>query len=77
MWEKAVREGWALGNCDATLLAELPKLSPHYGTMRAAIADLFAAEITQVSVKATTMEKLGSIGRGEGIAAQAVVLLTR
>lgn len=75
VWQKARSEGWSLGNCDATLLSESPKLSPHYQAMRTRIAELFAAGATQVSVKATTCEKLGAIGRGEGMVAQAVVLL--
>ncbi len=68
-------EGWVLGNMDATLIAEAPRMAPHVDAMRANLArDLLAAE-HQVNVKATTTEKLGYTGRGEGIAAHAVVLL--
>lgn len=68
-------EGWALANMDATLVAEAPRMAPHIAAMRANLAqDLLVAE-SQVNVKATTTEKLGFTGRGEGIAAHAVVLL--
>ncbi|MEQ9464532.1 MAG: 2-C-methyl-D-erythritol 2,4-cyclodiphosphate synthase [Haliea sp.] len=68
-------EGWVLGNMDATLIAEAPRMAPHVDAMRANLAmDMLAAE-HQVNVKATTTEKLGYTGRGEGIAAHAVVLL--
>jgi len=68
-------EGWALANMDATLVAEAPRMAPHIAAMRANLAqDLLVAE-GQVNVKATTTEKLGFTGRGEGIAAHVVVLL--
>jgi len=71
-----VREqGWQLGNADLTVICERPKISPHAPAMREVIAADLAINPTQVSVKATTSEKLGFTGRGEGIAAQAVVLL--
>lgn len=60
-------------NVDITLICELPKISPHRDVMRARIAELLELDISRVSVKATTTEKLGFTGRGEGIAAQAVV----
>ena len=73
----ADKEGYALGNLDATILAQQPKLRPHIDTMRANIAKVLNADIAQVSVKATTEEHLGFTGREEGIAAHAVVLLIK
>ena len=68
-----VRErGWRIENLDATVMAERPKLAPHIGTMRARLAEAAGLDIADVSVKATTMEKMGSIGREEGIGAMAV-----
>ncbi len=75
--ELADREGYALGNLDATILAQQPKLRPHIDNMRTNIARAVYADISQVSVKATTEEHLGFTGREEGIAAHAVVLLVR
>ena len=68
-------QGWRLGNADITVICERPKIGPHAVAMRALIAADLEADLEQVSVKATTTEKLGFTGRGEGIAAQAVVLL--
>jgi len=71
-----VREaGWRVGNVDATLIAQAPKMAPHIPQMVANIAADLRLEKHAVNVKATTTEQLGYIGRGEGIAAQAVVLL--
>ena len=71
-----VRErGWRVGNCDITVVCERPKVGPHAQAMREAIARDLGIEVDAVSVKATTTETLGFTGRGEGIAAQAVVLL--
>jgi 2-C-methyl-D-erythritol 2,4-cyclodiphosphate synthase len=67
--------GWRLGNADITVICERPKIGPHAIAMRTLIAADLEADLEQVSVKATTTEKLGFTGRGEGIAAQAVVLL--
>jgi 2-C-methyl-D-erythritol 2,4-cyclodiphosphate synthase len=64
-------------NVDATLLAERPKIRPHADTMRARIAEALAVSPEQVSVKATTNERLGFEGREEGIAAHAVATLRR
>lgn len=77
VWSKASAEGWTLGNVDAMVLAEVPRLAPHIGQMRSRIAELMGAIPEQVSVKATTTEKLGFVGRKEGMVASAVVLLTR
>ena len=69
--------GYALGNLDATVIAQAPALAPHLDAMRAQIAQALAAPLESVSVKAKSTDALGAIGRGEGIAAQAVVLLQR
>lgn len=70
-------KGWSLGNADITVMAEQPKLGPHIMTMRETLAALLDSDIDRVSIKATTTEQLGFTGRKEGIAALAVVLLTR
>lgn len=64
-------------NIDATVVAEAPKLSPYIAEMRKQIADALSIDISCISVKATTTEKLGFCGRGEGIEAQAVCILTK
>ena len=69
--------GWRVVNVDATLVAQAPKMAPHVAAMRANIAADLGIDVVRVSVKATTTEKLGFAGRGEGIAAQAVCLLQR
>jgi 2-C-methyl-D-erythritol 2,4-cyclodiphosphate synthase len=73
--EIAARQGYRLGNLDVTVIAEEPRLGPHLEDMRGEIARLLRADISIVSVKAKSTDGLGSIGRGEGIAAHAVVLL--
>ncbi|WP_429001885.1 2-C-methyl-D-erythritol 2,4-cyclodiphosphate synthase [Xanthomonas sp.] len=67
--------GWQLGNADVTVICERPKVGPHALAMRERLAEALQIDIDRVSVKATTSEKLGFTGRGEGIAAQAVALL--
>lgn len=67
--------GYRTINVDATVIAEAPKLAPHVDAMRAKLAEALGIEAGAVSVKATTADRLGSLGRGEGIAALAVVLL--
>jgi 2-C-methyl-D-erythritol 2,4-cyclodiphosphate synthase len=70
-------QGWRVGNVDATIIAQAPKMAPHIATMQAHIAaDLLAGE-GAINVKATTTEKLGFTGRGEGIAAEAVCLIVK
>ncbi len=69
--------GWLVGNVDATIIAQAPKMSPHIPDMEANIAADLDVEPDQVNIKATTTERLGFTGRGEGIAAQAVCLLVR
>ena len=69
--------GWRVGNADITVVCERPKVGPHALAMRELLASDLGVEADAVSVKATTSEKLGFTGRGEGIAAQAVVLLVQ
>ena len=73
--EVMTEKGYRLGNIDATVIAQAPKLSPHIPAMRENIAAAFGVELDRVSVKATTEERLGFTGSGEGIAAHAVCLL--
>ena len=68
-------EGYELGNCDLTICAQAPKLKDYIESMRQCLADTMEVKVSQVSVKATTTEHLGFVGRQEGIAAQAVVLI--
>ena len=73
---RVVREhGYEIGNVDATVIAQAPKLAPHIQAMRETIAKACGTEVSQISVKATTEEKLGFTGSGEGIAAHAVALI--
>lgn len=69
--------GYGVANCDLTLICEAPKIGPHRPAMRAAVARIMGLGEDAVSIKATTTERLGFTGRGEGIAAQAIVLLQR
>lgn len=71
----AAQQGYQLVNADLTIAAQRPKLAPHIDAMRQRIARLAGADIGQISVKATTTEKLGFVGREEGIAVDAVVLM--
>lgn len=70
-------QGYRLGNADVTVICEAPKVGPHAQVMRAHLAADLGCELDRISIKATTTEKLGFTGRGEGIAAQACVLLER
>ena len=69
------QEGWSIGNADITIMCEQPKISPHSSQMRSNIASVLEVDLAAISVKATTTEKLGFCGRGEGIAASAIVLI--
>ena len=73
--ELVAKAGYRAVNVDATVIAEAPKLSPHIDAMRAALAGALGLDVGAVSVKATSSERLGPVGRGEGIAALAVALL--
>lgn len=73
---RLVREsGYTIGNVDATIVAQAPRMAPHVPEMRARLAAAMDIAVSQVSVKATTTDGLGAIGRGEGIEAQAIALL--
>lgn len=69
--------GWEIGNVDATVLAQAPKLAPYIPEMRQKLASAMGVDASQVSVKATTEEHLGFTGAGEGMACHAVALLRR
>ena len=73
--EMLAEKGWALGNLDATIIAEAPRIGPHREKMQQNIADVLGVSTDRVNVKATTNEEMGAIGRGEGIAAHCVALL--
>ena len=75
--QQLVALGWQVGNVDATIIAQAPKMSPHIAAMTAHIAADLDIELTRVNVKATTTERLGFTGRGEGIAAEAVCLIVK
>lgn len=75
VYQLVQEKGFALVNLDITIAAQVPKLAPHIDNMRGNIARALHCELEQVSVKATTTEKLGFVGRKEGIACDAVVLL--
>lgn len=77
VWQKAKSESWGLINCDIVVMAEAPKLRPHVDSMKESIAAILKVEPARVGLKATTTESLGYIGRGEGMACSAVVLLNR
>jgi len=71
------QKDWTVGNVDCTLILERPKIMPYVPAMRQAIAPLLKVDVDAVSIKATTSEKLGYIGREEGVAAHAVALIQR
>ncbi len=71
------RSGWRIVNIDATIIAQVPKMAPHIPRMRDNIADDLGISPVNVNIKAKTTEKLGFVGRGEGMAAEAVALIDR
>ncbi|MBO8165243.1 MAG: 2-C-methyl-D-erythritol 2,4-cyclodiphosphate synthase [Brevibacillus sp.] len=78
VWELVKERGFVLANLDATIIAQAPKMSPYIQEMRKVIArTLETDDLSRVNIKATTTEKLGFPGRGEGMAAQAVCLLVK
>jgi len=77
VWTRISEAGWRLCNADITLLAQVPKVAPYVEQMRAKLSSILGVSMAQITIKATTTEKLGFIGREEGVAASAVVLLGR
>lgn len=77
VWSIARQDGWRLVNADISVLAEAPKLKPHVPAMIERLSGALGCAPSQLAVKATTMERLGFVGREEGIVATAVVLLSR
>ncbi len=75
VWRLARERGWRLGNADLTIFAEQPKLGPHLDKMRANLAAALGAAPALVNVKASSPEGLGALGRGDGMAAAAIVML--
>jgi len=71
------RKGFKIVNVDVTLVAQRPKLSPHYPALRKSVAGLLKLSVSEVSIKAATTEKLGWLGKGQGMAGTAVILLSR
>ncbi|WP_318616173.1 2-C-methyl-D-erythritol 2,4-cyclodiphosphate synthase [Sporosarcina sp. YIM B06819] len=77
IWKLVEDRGYKLGNIDCTIMAQKPKMAPHIDKIRERVAQLLHADITQVNIKATTTEKLGFVGREEGIASMATILLVK
>ncbi|MBF6558833.1 MAG: 2-C-methyl-D-erythritol 2,4-cyclodiphosphate synthase [Candidatus Binataceae bacterium] len=75
VWERARDLGWRMGNADLTIFAQQPKLAPHLPAMRHRIAEALGVEAARLNLKATNPEGLGALGRGEGMAAAAIVML--
>ncbi|MAD77399.1 MAG: 2-C-methyl-D-erythritol 2,4-cyclodiphosphate synthase [Rheinheimera sp.] len=77
VFAEATKAGYKLNNLDVTIMAQAPKIAPHISAMRQCLASDLASDVDQINVKATTTEQLGFVGRKEGIAAEAVVLLVK
>ncbi len=77
VWQLVEQRGYEMGNLDSVIIAEQPKMAPYIESMRRMIAEACQCDIDQINVKATTTETLGFTGRKEGIAAQAVVILSK
>jgi 2-C-methyl-D-erythritol 2,4-cyclodiphosphate synthase len=75
--EKMKKQGYSISNIDSTIIAEAPKMKPHLEKMKENISKVLNLSVDRINIKATTTEKLGSLGRGEGMASQAVVLLIK
>lgn len=70
-------QGWSIQNLDATICLQLPKINPHIPAMKAALAGVMGIDEGAISIKATTTERLGFVGREEGVSAMAVALISR
>jgi 2-C-methyl-D-erythritol 2,4-cyclodiphosphate synthase len=77
VWKLASDQGWQLGNADLTIFAEQPKLKPHLDAMRERLASALGSDQSRINVKASSPEGLGALGRSEGMAAAAIVMLER
>jgi 2-C-methyl-D-erythritol 2,4-cyclodiphosphate synthase len=77
VWKRAMELGWRLVNADVTIFAQKPRLGPHLPSMRTRLAATLAAQESSLNVKASSPEGLGALGRSEGMAAAAIVLLER
>ena len=75
VWKLASDRGWRLGNADLTIFAEAPKLKPYLDAMRERLAAALGADQSRINVKASSPEGIGALGRGEGMAAAAIVML--
>ena len=75
VWKLAIGRGWRLGNADLTIFAEAPKLKPYLDAMREQLAAAIGADQSRVNVKASSPEGIGALGRGDGMAAAAIVML--
>lgn len=77
VWNEICGDGWRLENIDVTVIAEAPRVKPYVGAMKERIAGIFGTEVDRIGLKATTSEKMGFVGRQEGLAVHCVALLSR
>ena len=77
VWRTAAGKGWRLTNADLTIFAQAPKLAPFLQPMRVRLADALGTDLSRVNVKASNPEGLGALGRGEGMAAAAIVMVEK
>jgi 2-C-methyl-D-erythritol 2,4-cyclodiphosphate synthase len=71
------KEGWSIENIDSTICLQRPKINPHVPAMKACLAEVMGIPVEDISIKATTTERLGFVGREEGVSAYATVLISR
>lgn len=77
VWDELTKDHWEFVNADISVVAEHPKLAPHITSMKEVLAAVLKTEVVNIGIKATTAEKIGSIGAGDGMCAMAVVLLSK